>query len=114
MSTKRSINIRFVNRRNDFLYYLQRNNDFDENNGVKLLPLGAIQPIIRDDLVTMETDEVDFAIKKSNTMPPYYFFAVDEYGKIKFKQKRIQIISNLDDLPKDTEEMVLPDISMAI
>ena len=71
--------------------------DFDEINGVQLLPLGEIDPTIRGNIMTKEVVEVDFAIKILESMPPCHLFDVGQDGIIKFKKKRIQLVSTLTD-----------------
>lgn len=78
--------------------------DFDEANGVQLLPLAEIDPIIRSNIMTKEIEEVDFAIKILDSMPPCHLFDVGQDGIIKFKKKRIQLVSTLTDLPLKSEE----------
>lgn len=77
--------------------------DFDSNKGVKLLPLNLIPPIISGNVKLNTTEIVDFAYQKMLTMPQCYFFDVDELGNVKFKVSRIELVSNLTDMPTVAE-----------
>ena len=78
--------------------------DFDENKGVKLLPVGVRPLIIKGDLKTGKFGDLDFAYVKCATMPECYFFILDELGKMKYKTKRIILQTCLTDIPTKTEK----------
>lgn len=78
--------------------------DFDINKGIKLLPLGLIPPIISGNIKSKTIEIVDFAYQKMSQMPPCYYFEVDEMGTVKTKIERIELVSNLTDLPSKTED----------
>ncbi|MCH5152813.1 MAG: hypothetical protein J1F68_02485 [Clostridiales bacterium] len=78
--------------------------DFDPSKGVCLAQLTVFCPFIRGNILTKEVDEVDFACREIDTMPPCQYFEVDSYGKIIRRTPRIKLISDLTDLPSKNEE----------
>ena len=78
--------------------------DFDEHQGVKLIPLGIRPPIVKGNLKTHKIDNLDFSYAKCKNIPECYFFIVEKTGKITTKKRRIALTTDLQCTPTATEE----------